>query len=532
MPSISRTSSRPPHRFLRSARALALLVLLAACGKEDPTGPSATVGSIEITTAPPASAAAGTIVSPTPAFIVRDEQGTPIPNFPVTVTVSGGGSLASPPSRTAASGPTPVGTWTLAQQAGPNTLTITAGAKTATITVNGVAGPVAQLTITAGNGQVALAGRELPQPVVITATDQFGNPAAGRTITISVTGGGSVSATTVTTDASGMASVRWTLGKSAVAQTLVATSNGRAATASAGVQTAFDVDVRFVGTPVSEENQAVFRAAAARLMGMIVGDLQNVSTGGNFDVGEACGNSQYPVINEIIDDLIIFASVESIDGPGSILASAGPCIVRSSGTELPVIGIMRFDVADVAQLANTGALQSVVLHEMMHVLGFGRSYWEFRNLLLDADTPTVRYIGANALAGCRAAGGTTTCASSVPVENTGGAGTANSHWRESVFSTEIMTGFANPAFANGQALPLPVSLMTIGSFTDLGYVTNPAAADPYTIPGGSLFGAPSSGTRAIRIHGDEPPMAPRFRLSPGGTMTSIPSSESFTRRTP
>jgi hypothetical protein len=52
----------------------------------------------------------------------------------------------------------------------------------------------------------------------------------------------------------------------------------------------------------------------------------------------------------------------------------------------------------------------------------------------------------------------------VPVENEGepGDGTWGSHWRESVFTSELMTGFANP----GEE---PLTRLTIASFEDLGY---------------------------------------------------------------
>jgi hypothetical protein len=62
---------------------------------------------------------------------------------------------------------------------------------------------------------------------------------------------------------------------------------------------------------------------------------------------------------------------------------------------------------------------------------------------------------------------------SVPVESGGGAGTAYSHWRESVLGSELMTGFLN-AGTN------PLSAITVDQFRDLGYVVNDALADVYT----------------------------------------------------
>jgi Leishmanolysin len=63
----------------------------------------------------------------------------------------------------------------------------------------------------------------------------------------------------------------------------------------------------------------------------------------------------------------------------------------------------------------------------------------------------------------------------VPVENTGGPGTADSHWRETVFRNELMSGFiAEPGN--------PLSRMTVASLGDLGYEVDLEAAEPYVLP--------------------------------------------------
>src|SRR5205085_2342388 len=55
------------------------------------------------------------------------------------------------------------------------------------------------------------------------------------------------------------------------------------------------------------------------------------------------------------------------------------------------------------------------------------------------------------------------------------AGTRDSHWRETVFKNELMTGFVGSA---GN----PLSRMTVGSLKDLGYVVDMSAAEPYALP--------------------------------------------------
>jgi hypothetical protein len=64
----------------------------------------------------------------------------------------------------------------------------------------------------------------------------------------------------------------------------------------------------------------------------------------------------------------------------------------------------------------------------------------------------------------------------VPLETTGGAGTAGVHWSESMFGNELMTGFIS-------GTPDPFSIPTVGAMQDLGYTVNYAAADPYSLPG-------------------------------------------------
>jgi hypothetical protein len=69
----------------------------------------------------------------------------------------------------------------------------------------------------------------------------------------------------------------------------------------------------------------------------------------------------------------------------------------------------------------------------------------------------------------------------VPLENLGGPGTRFAHWRESVFETELMAGFADPVS--------PLSAVTVGTMRDLGYVVNDVPADPFDL--GAALRAPS-----------------------------------------
>lgn len=69
--------------------------------------------------------------------------------------------------------------------------------------------------------------------------------------------------------------------------------------------------------------------------------------------------------------LLVSATLEYIDGPDNTLGEAGATRVLTACPLTSVEGIMRFDTADVELMEMTGNFDSVVLHEMGHVIGVG-----------------------------------------------------------------------------------------------------------------------------------------------------------------
>ena len=224
----------------------------------------------------------------------------------------------------------------------------------------------------------------------------------------------------------------------------------------------FNIDIRFSGSLTTTQT-AAFTSARTRWESIIGNGLpdQSINLSANF-----CGTGA-PSYSGTVDDLLIDASIVSIDGPGGVLAQAGPCLARG-GSGLPVYGVMKFDVADVATLETNGQLNLTILHEMGHVLGFGTTWTG--SVLTGAGTSTPRFTGPAAIGAWNELGGGGT----VPVENSGGAGTADSHWSETVFGNELMTGWLDTTD--------PLSRLTIASLADLGYSVDTAQADPYTRP--------------------------------------------------
>ena len=464
----------------------------AASGCKDPTAmpEPASVSADQLAIA---DGTAGLVMTTPPTFVVKDAGGNELTGVRVSIAVTaGGGTLTDAPSSTK-SGGTPVGTWKLGTVAGLNSVTVTVGSlPPLVITVNGNAGPPASIVFVAGDNQFSLAGTPVPVTPVAMVRDQFANGVSGVPVTFSVgLGAGVVSSTPVVSDAGGNAPApTWTLGKSAEAQSLRAFAGGFAATVSAVVQSDYNVDVRFFGPPMQPVASAAFTTAAARVRGAMIGDVLDTTVPVNPVNLEACGITGVTAFQESVDDVVIYAAVATIDGPGKVLAFAGPCVIRGPANQpnrQTVVGVMKFDAADLDTLIARGTLTDVIQHEMFHVVGIG-TLWSTYRVIAGAGTLESRFIGNLGVGACVAIGGASVCPGSVPVENSGGSGTADGHWRETVFATELMTGFVTRPTPGFTGILNPLSTITVQSLADIGYIVNPAAADPYAIPGFALSG--------------------------------------------
>jgi hypothetical protein len=461
--------------FSSSRWSFAVVVLLAGCGGGNE--PSSNPADLDIIAGNGQSGPVGSVVSIRPGVLVSDESGNPVSGARVTFTpASGGGSVIGGVVNSGADGIATVGDWVLGTTAGANTLNAAvSGVPAVTFTATGTPGsPVRVVAVTAVS-QVAGVGTTIAPDPAVRVEDSFGNGVPGVPVTFAVTGGGgSVTSATTTTNASGIATVgSWTLGPSAGTNTLTATAQPAGLTgnpvtfiANAGAS-AYAIDLRFL-SGMTPTQALAFQNARTRLQAIILGDLPSVTI--NRPAGDCLPNQ--PAMNETIDDLVIFAEVAAIDGPGMILGQAGPCVFRSNGS-LPAVGVMQFDVADLNNLEQAGLLQLVILHEMLHVVGFG-TVWTNLGLLSGSATTDPFFTGAQAIASFNAIGGNVFVGNRVPVEGTGGPGTRNSHWRETVLKNELMTGFLN----NGSN---PLSVVTVSSLADLGYTVDTGAADPFTI---------------------------------------------------
>ncbi len=448
-------------------------------------------------------------IKPGVAARVTDAFENPIASAPVSVTLVGGGTARSTLTSDA-DGNVVVDDWVLGTVAGPQLLTLRAGAATFSFTANAAPGAPAKISVTSGDQQRAPAGTAIA-PVIFRVVDRFGNALPNQPATLTVTSGnGTLGASSITGAADGTMTMSWTLGRTALPQAVHIASGELTADVSASVQTDYAIDIRFVGPPMSDANKALFTNAAARISAVVTGDIPDVAVS-NVSASNACGIQGLPTLNETIDDLVIFAAVADIDGPGKILAEAGPCLFRApeSGS-FATVGVMLFDAADLESMSTRGILQDVMTHEMLHVVGIG-TLWDVKNLVEGVGTPASAYDGALARQGCVDDGGALLCSANVPVENNGVPGTADAHWRESSFQSELMTGYVNLG-------GMPLSTITVGSLADMGYVVNPFAADPFRVPG--------TGPSAVLVPGvsegwEKPLASPGMLLRPDGSATPI-----------
>ena len=462
----------PRHR-LRTAALAAALVVSACSDPSEPPKPQA----VELGGAAPPTAIAGAVLSNL-SVVVRDDQGNGMAGQPLIVTVTAGGGTISGAPTTTAAGATPLGNWTLGGRVGVNTLTVTSGSlPVLTISVTSTAGPPADMQVPATLFS-AEAGAQLTDRAQVTVVDRFGNgvPAQSVTFRVSAGGGSLTGSSTVISDNSGVAVMpSWVLGKRNVPQQVTVSTGSLTQVINASIRSTFRISLRFFGE-VSEEHKAVFRGAADRLSAMITSGAPPVNANA-FPVATNCGLTGEAPLTEVIDGIVIYASIRNIDGPGRVLAQAGPCGFRSPANRYqPAVAIMQFDISDLALLTRGGSLEDVATHEMTHTLGFG-SLWSLNSLMTGTVNVDPRYIGLNGIDACRLIA-PVTCATDVPVENIGGQGTAGGHWRESIFTTELMTGFLNSGAANG------FSRMSIASLRDLGYNVSLTAADEFTLPSG------------------------------------------------
>jgi hypothetical protein len=220
--------SRRPRTFcpFLVTRTAALVAIVAACQQRDYT-----------TSAPPVPTAISVLsgngqkgvvdqqLARMIVVTVTDQTGSPLPEAIVTWTVGTmGGTVDSLVTHTNVAGAANV-QWTLGTFAKVDSLTasILVGGVSTVITATAGAGPFTALTQVSGDSQRVASGGSTSLPLVVQATDQYGNPVAGVMVTWS-SNAGMLSAQSTTTGVNGQASVTLATSAQPMQYTITATA--------------------------------------------------------------------------------------------------------------------------------------------------------------------------------------------------------------------------------------------------------------------------------------------------------------------
>ncbi len=182
----------------------------------------ATAGAVAAIEVVSGDAQRGVVGSPLAKAVViraRDSLGNPVSGVPLYLRPRTG--MVDSVVRTGADGLASA-TWTLGTTAGPMRLVARLDSLPDSVVVVATGRPGAAKDIAfASTPATGTAGRALPKLVQVVVRDRFGNPVPGATVRFSVAAG-IVLPVQGTTDASGRASTKWTLGPKRGKQTLTA----------------------------------------------------------------------------------------------------------------------------------------------------------------------------------------------------------------------------------------------------------------------------------------------------------------------
>lgn len=191
-------------------------------------------------------------------------------------------------------------------------------------------------------------------------------------------------------------------------------------------------------------------------------ELFNVETV-SVSAAQAISNA-FDALDEIIigpnQSTTVSTSVINIDGDYGILAQAYPLAIWDDRTTAH--GVIEIDAADAIGLDD-----SVVLHELLHVMGFANiPGLPFADLVETDELGRPVFAGEHATEAWLAMGGT----GHPPLYAPDG----GSHWDEEALRNEIQTPFSDGA-------DNVISALTLGALIDIGYKVNRAAADRFNL---------------------------------------------------
>jgi hypothetical protein len=199
----------PPVSFSATATTAGVVLQWVRTGGDGQTGP------------------VGSVLPDSLAVQLRTPAGAPVQGADVVWAVTaGGGQLSPTAARTDAQGRARAA-WTMGTAVGPAQATARVDEGVLTFSAVARVGAPAVIQVVSGNGQSAVRGIPLENPLAARVEDAYGNPLAGVPVRWSVTaGGGDVERDTSITGGDGTARTRWAMGFTPGENTAAATVEG------------------------------------------------------------------------------------------------------------------------------------------------------------------------------------------------------------------------------------------------------------------------------------------------------------------
>ena len=193
----------------------AAVLSLAACHDDSTTAPL-TASTVTVLSGGSQSGTVGAALAAPVVLQVNDQNGKALAGVAVTLTVgANAGSVPSTVLTTDANGQVST-SWTLGTVAATDTLAAQVGAlPVVDVVATAAPGAAASVVVMDGDGQTAAAGASLSAALTVKVVDQYGNGVPNVTVTFADDANGALAASTVTTDASGIATDALTLGPNA-----------------------------------------------------------------------------------------------------------------------------------------------------------------------------------------------------------------------------------------------------------------------------------------------------------------------------
>ena len=253
----------------------------------------------------------------------------------------------------------------------------------------------------------------------------------------------------------------------------------------------FTIELVFVGAEPTAQQRKIIGEAAQVWQDAIIRGLPDTPV---LSSSWKCEEQDPSPFGEHIDDLRVYIRLKPEERDRG-LAVSGVCWQREAG--LPLISEVTL-FADGLSFADA-ILRKLVVHELAHALGFGTiGRWDdllenaagHRNsdampmpmpMPMPIALPDTHFTGQQAVTAFDDLGGASHAGGKVPVENdvqVYGPSSVDSHWREAVFATELMTPRLSASSSEQ-----PLSRVTLAALADLGYDVDYTRAESFALPG-------------------------------------------------